>query len=295
MSEPAQTVFGNRIVVAAFDGWNDAGEAASGAVEQLRRDGSYEPVYAVDPELYFDYQYTRPTLRTEADGQRSLSWPQATLHRPVPRAGASKADGPEIWLLTGVEPARAWKAFVGEFVDVALREDVTGLITLGSMMSDVPHTRPISVSATSDNETVREALALERGLYEGPVGILSVMQAGAESAGLPTASLWASVPHYVASQAPSPKATLALIERLELLTRAEIPRGTLETEAAAWEASVDAAAQDDEEMSEYIRHLEENRDAVESPEASGDAIARAFEHYLNRDDKGPGKGGTGRG
>ncbi|WP_232531653.1 PAC2 family protein [Microbacterium halophytorum] len=283
MTTSSEGTFGSRIVVAAFDGWNDAGEAASGAVEQLRQSGEYEPVFSVDPELYFDYQYTRPVLKTSADGSRRLDWPEATLFRPT-----TPSEGPELWLLAGVEPARAWKAFVAEFLDVALREDITGLVTLGSMMSDVPHTRPIAISATSENRAVREELALDSATYEGPVGILSVLQDAAESSGLPTASLWASVPHYVASQAPSPKATLALIERLELFTRAAVPHGSLPTEAAAWEASVDAAAAEDEEMREYIRLLEENCDAVDAPEASGDAIARAFEKYLNRDDRGKG-------
>lgn len=283
MTKSSESTFGSRIIVAAFDGWNDAGEAASGAVEQLRQNSAYEPVSSVDPELYFDYQYTRPNLKTKADGSRGLEWPEATLYRPT-----ASSDGPELWLLTGVEPARAWRAFVAEFIDVALREDVTGLVTLGSMMSDVPHTRPIAISATSDNHAVSEDLALTEATYEGPVGILSVLQDAAETAGLPTASLWASVPHYVASQAPSPKATLALIERLELLTRASVPHGSLHTEAAAWEASIDAAAAEDEEMREYIRLLEENRDTVDAPEASGDAIARAFEKYLNRDDRGKG-------
>ncbi|MGO1769041.1 MAG: PAC2 family protein [Microbacterium sp.] len=285
MTSPAESTFGRRIVVAAFDGWNDAGEAASGAIEQLRRDGGYVEVSSVDPELYFDYQYTRPLLKGAPDGDRTLVWPEAALLRPT----NLPEDGPEIWLLTGVEPARAWRAFVAEFIDVALREDVTGLVVLGSMMSDVPHTRPIAISATSENDAVREELALERATYEGPVGILSVLQDAAERNGIPTASLWASIPHYVASQAPSPKATLALIERLELLTRARIPRGSLPTESAAWEASIDAAAAEDEEMGEYIRLLEENRDTVDSPEASGDAIAKAFERYLNRDERG-GKG-----
>lgn len=284
MTEAAESTFGGRIIVAAFDGWNDAGEAASGAIEQLRSSGDYEPVFAVDPELYFDYQYTRPTIKTAEDGSRALTWPEATLMRPTARA----EQGPELWLLSGVEPARAWKAFAAEFVDVALREDVTGMVSLGSMMSDVPHTRPIAVSATTENASVREELALTSAAYEGPVGILSVLQDAAEHAGLPTASLWASVPHYVASQSPSPKATLALIERLELLTRASVPHGSLPTQAAAWEASVDAAAAEDDEMREYIRLLEENRDAAESPEASGDAIARAFEKFLNKDERGKG-------
>ncbi len=271
-------VLGSRIVVAAFDGWNDAGEAASGAIAALRAAGEYEQVHAVDPELYFDYQYTRPSSRVDADGRRELHWPEATLWRPTRPA----ADGPELWLLSGSEPARAWQAFVNEFVDVALRDDVTGLVTIGAMLSDVPHTRPISVFASSQDERVRQAHGLEKSTYEGPVGILSVFDQFFSQAEIPAASLWASVPHYVASAAPSPKATLALLDRLEELTGVGPTREHMRTEAAAWEASIDAAAAEDEDMAEYIRQLERTRDTWDSPDASGDAIAQAFERYLRR-------------
>lgn len=277
---------GRRIIVAAFDGWNDAGEAASAAASLLRADVEYEVVHTVDPELYFDYQYTRPQIGLDAEGRRTLTWPEATLLRPVGRS-----DDAEIWLLVGVEPARAWQAFAAEFIDVALREDVTGFVALGSMMSDVPHTRPISVFAGSDNEAVRQSLGLERSLYEGPVGILSAIGHASEQVGIPTASLWASVPHYVAGHTPSPKATLALLERLESITGITVPRGDLEAESRQWEASIDAAAADDEEMSDYIRQLEQTRDTWDSPEASGDAIAQEFERYLRRGGEGPAKPG----
>lgn len=277
-------VLGSRIIVAAFDGWNDAGEAASGAIAALRGAGAYERVHSADPELYFDYQYTRPSTRMDAEGRRELRWPEATLWRPT-----GSADGPELWLLTGSEPARAWQAFATEFIDVALRDDVTGFITLGAMLSDVPHTRPISIFAASQNDRVRDAHGLDRSTYEGPVGILSVFEHYAERAEIPTASLWASVPHYVASAAPSPKATLALLDRLEELTGVGPAREHLRTEAAAWEASIDAAAAEDEDMSEYIRQLERTRDTWDSPDASGDAIAQAFERYLRRRGDGPDK------
>ncbi|MFC4139369.1 MULTISPECIES: PAC2 family protein [unclassified Microbacterium] len=275
-------VLGSRIIVAAFDGWNDAGEAATGALATLRESAEFTTVHSADPELYFDYQYTRPATRTDAQGRRELTWPEATLSRPTVSAGS-----PEVWLLTGSEPARTWQAFASEFIDVALRDDVTGFVTLGAMLSDVPHTRPISVFASSQNDQVREAHGLERSTYEGPVGILSVLEHFAERAGIPTASLWASVPHYVASAAPSPKATLALLDRLEELTAIGVPREHLRTEAAAWEASIDAAAADDDDMSEYIRQLERTRDTWDSPDASGDAIAQAFERYLRRRGDGP--------
>ncbi len=277
---------GRRIIVAAFDGWNDAGEAASAAAAMLRAGGDYEVVHSVDPELYFDYQYTRPQVGVDAEGRRTLTWPEATLLRP-----AQRSDESEIWLLVGVEPARAWQAFAAEFVDVALREDVTGFVALGSMMSDVPHTRPISVFAGSDNDAVRQSLGLERSLYEGPVGILSALGDAAERVGIPTASLWASVPHYVAGHTPSPKATLALLDRLETVSGIPVPRGELAAEALAWEASIDAAAADDDEMRDYIHQLEQTRDTWDSPEASGDAIAQEFERYLRRGGDGPTKPG----
>ena len=158
------------------------------------------------------------------------------------------------------------------------------------MMSDVPHTRPISIFAGSENEALRAEFGLEKPTYEGPAGILTVLSTAAEAAGIPCAALWASVPHYVAGHTPSPKATLALLDRLTELTGAVVPRGELPAESLAWEASIDAAASDDEEMTEYIRQLEQTRDTWDSPEASGDAIAQEFERYLRRGGDGPNSG-----
>ncbi|WP_156759490.1 PAC2 family protein [Microbacterium karelineae] len=285
MDDSTQQALGPRVAVAAFDGWNDAGEAASQAVGVLRDAQPSIEIVSVDPELFFDYQYTRPTLRLDGEGRRALDWPEATLHRPMDPRG--------FWTLRGVEPARAWRSFTAEFIDALLAEDVTGLVTVGAMMSDVPHTRPIAVHATSENELLRNQLEIDRSRYEGPTGILGVLTDAAETAGIPTVALWASVPHYVAGASPSPKATLALLERLGEMTAREIELGSLPTEAATWEATVDAAAADDDEMSDYIRQLEEARDTWDSPEASGDAIAQAFEKYLRGD--GPGKGRPPRG
>ncbi len=284
------SALGDRILIVAFDGWNDAGDAASSAAGLIRSQGSYERALSVDPELYFDYQYTRPHVHLDGEGQRRLVWPEATLWRPMDASPGHT----QLWILSGAEPARAWQAFSAEFVDAALSVGITGLVSLGSMMSDVPHTRPISVFAGSENERMRQELELERSTYEGPVGIISVLSAAAESAGIPTATLWASVPSYVAGHTPSPKASLALLNRLEELTGAEVPRGSLPTDAITWEASIDAAAAEDEEMTEYIRHLETARDTWDSPEASGDAIAQEFEQYLRRRGDGPDKPGRDR-
>lgn len=278
MDDSTQQALGPRIAVAAFDGWNDAGEAASQTVSVLREAYPSIEIAAIDPELYFDYQYNRPAIRMDGEGRRRIEWPEAALHRPEDPAG--------FWTVRGVEPARAWRAFTNEFVDALLAEDVTGFVSVGAMMSDVPHTRPIAVHATSDNELLRNQLEIDRNRYEGPTGILGVLSEATERAGIPTMSLWASVPHYVAGTTPSPKATLALLERIGEITGREIPLGTLPAEAATWEATVDAAAADDDEMRDYIHQLEEARDTWDSPEASGDAIAQAFEKYL-RDGRPP--------
>ncbi|MFT4213824.1 MAG: PAC2 family protein [Microbacterium sp.] len=283
---------GPNVLVVAFDGWNDAGEAATAAAAHVREAGDYRQAFTIDPELYFDFQYTRPQARMDADGKRSLVWPDATLWRPADET--EPAGGARLFVLSGVEPARTWKAFAQELIDAALSQEITGMIALGSMMADVPHTRPITVFASTENEHLRATLGLERSTYEGPTGILTVLAAEAESVGIPCVSLWASVPHYVAGHTPSPKATLALLDKVEELTGAVVPRGELPADALAWEASIDAAASDDEEMTDYIRQLEQTRDAWDSPEASGDAIAQEFERYLRRGGDGPSKPGRER-
>ncbi|QTX04759.1 PAC2 family protein [Agromyces archimandritae] len=282
---------GGRLLVVAFEGWNDAGEAASGAARALIERLDLDEVASIDPELYFDYQFTRPMVET-VDGRRRLNWPGAKLLGPKPASGETPqaVTGPgaeELHILVGQEPARSWKAFAQELVDAALTAGIDGMIMLGAMLADAPHTRPLTVFASSDNDEVRQSLGLERSTYEGPVGILTVLSDAAEEAGIPTVTLWGSVPHYI-HQSPSPKAVLALLGKLEQLTGLTISRGDLEEEAAGWEAGVDAIAADDEEMGDYIRQLEQARDTADSPQASGDAIAQEFEQYLRR----RGDGGT---
>lgn len=290
-----------RLLVVAFEGWNDAGEAASGAVRSLQSVLDVTAIADIDPEDYYDFQLNRPMIEADDDGRRRLRWPGVTLFGPVgddglPREGAVVADEADaltvsgmnhenIYLLLGTEPSRGWRTFATETVDQALTADITGIILLGALLADVPHTRPIAVTATSENSQVRDELGIERSSYEGPVGILSVIAEAAEDAGIPTVSLWASVPHYVHS-APSPKATLALLDRLEELIDVTIPRGDLLDEARTWEEGIDALAEEDDEMRTYIAGLETARDAVEAPEASGEAIAQEFERYLRKRDDG---------
>lgn len=284
----------------AFEGWNDAGEAATGAVRTLKDLLDVTEVASVDPEVYFDYQFNRPTVSLDDEGHRQLEWPGAVLYGPVSPGvtGAPLAEDAElqvsganvgnIYLLLGTEPSRSWKSFAAEILDSALAADISGVVFLGSMLADVPHTRPISVFVSSDNAQLRAELQIERSNYEGPVGILSVLADAAERVGIPTMSIWASVPHYV-HNAPSPKAVLALIDKLEEMIDVVIPRGELVSEAAEWESGIDALAAEDEEMAAYIAQLEQARDTVDSPEASGEAIAQEFERYLRK--RGDGRDG----
>ena len=184
-------------------------------------------------------------------------------------------------MLLGTEPSRAWKSFTAEILEVIEDLGIEAVVFLGAMLADVPHSRPISVFSSSENSGVRSQLGLERSSYEGPVGILSVLGDTFERAGIPTVSIWASVPHYV-HNAPSPKATLAIVERLEQIIDVEIPRGDLVEESVAWESGINALAGDDDDMASYIEQLEQARDTVDSPEASGEAIAQEFERYLRR-------------
>jgi hypothetical protein len=278
-----------RVLVVAFEGWNDAGEAASGVVQTLRDQLDVVPIAEVDPEDYFDYQFNRPTVEVDEEGNRGLIWPGVTIFGP---AEPNSAPGASVYLLLGTEPSRGWKTFTEEIFEVIDDAEITGIIFLGAMLADVPHTRPISVFTSSENAVVREALGVERSSYEGPVGILSVLSDAADKAGIATVSIWASVPHYV-HNSPSPKATLAMIERLEELIDIVIPRGDLVAESAAWENGIDVLAGDDEEMAAYIQQLEQARDTVDSPEASGDAIAEEFERYLQRRDGRDGHDGRG--
>lgn len=301
---PNAGMLNGRLLVVAFEGWNDAGDAASGAVSMLKDLLEFSPIAEIDAERYFDYQFNRPTVTQDDDGARMLVWPTVVTYGPTKvlaqrspeAAGVSDGigeNGSNIYLLLGTEPSRNWKSFTAEIMATITQNQITGVVFLGAMLADVPHTRPISVFLSSENEKLRTELSIEKSTYEGPVGILSVLGEAAEKAGIATVSIWASVPHYV-HNAPSPKATLAIIDKLEELINVVIPRGELVDESAAWESGIDALAGEDDDMATYIAQLEQARDTVDSPEASGEAIAQEFEKYLRRrDGKADGRGSTG--
>jgi hypothetical protein len=242
------------VLVAAFEGWNDAGDAASGAVEHLEGVWDAEQVAAIDPDEYYDFQVNRPTV--------------------------SLVDR-DVVLVRGLEPNMRWRGFCEELLAVAAQLEVELVVTLGALLADSPHTRPVPVSGTASDREAMEALGLERSRYEGPTGIVGVFQDVCTSAGLPAVSFWAAVPHYVASP-PCPKATLALLRRIEDLLDLPVPLEDLPERARAWEHSVDELAAGDSDVAEYIASLEQREAEVDLPEASGEAIAKEFERYLKR-------------
>jgi hypothetical protein len=263
-----------RVMLAAFEGWNDAADAASGAIEHLEQAWDARPFAAIDPEDYYDYQVNRPTVRLIDGVTRRIEW-------PTTRISVADTGSGEIVLLRGLEPNMRWRAFCEELVDFAHELDVESVVCLAALLADVPHSRPIEIYGSASDEESAAALGLTRSRYEGPTGIVSVFHEACARAGLKTVTFWASVPHYVA-QPPCPKATLALLGQLEDLLEVSIPLGDLPEDARAWERGVDELAEEDEDIAEYVRSLEENQDTAELPEASGEAIAREFERYLKR-------------
>ncbi|KUL51568.1 PAC2 family protein [Streptomyces sp. NRRL S-1521] len=274
------------VMVAAFEGWNDAGDAASAAVAHLDKEWKGEVFAALDAEDYYDFQVNRPTVWLD-DGVRKVTWPTTRLS--VVRVGGDKPR--DLVLVRGIEPSMRWRSFCNEILGFAHELGVELVVIMGALLGDTPHTRPVPVSGVTSDPDMARTMALEETKYEGPTGIVGILQEACTHAGVPAVSLWAAVPHYV-SQPPNPKATLALLNRLEDLIGLRIPLGELTEDARAWQLGVDQLAAEDSEVAEYVQSLEEARDTAELPEASGEAIAREFERYLRRRDGGPGQGGT---
>lgn len=270
------------IVIAAFEGWNDAGECASAVVRHLAEIWGAEVVAEMDPEDFYDFQVNRPQVLT-VDGRRVLSWPttRILLARDTP-------VGRDVLIVAGIEPSVRWRTFAADLLSYILDQGAQLLIVLGGLLADVPHTRPIPVSLTSDDEEVLELSDdIERSTYEGPTGIVGVLSDEARQQHLPTVSCWAAVPHY-AGGPPSPKASLALLGQLEEILDCVVDDRAVREAAQAWEHGVDQLAGSDEEVADYVRQLEEAQDTADLPEASGDAIAREFERYLRRRGDGAG-------
>ena len=298
------------ILIAAFEGWNDAGDAATAALDHMMTTWEARYLGAMDPEDYYDFQVNRPHV--VIDDEDAETPPQShdglrvITHREPGEGGAEQAPAPNpaaprllVWPTTtfsyarpdgldqdvifvrGVEPNMRWRTYCEEIIDLAQTYDVSLVITLGALLTDIPHTRPVPVTSTTNDPDLVQTYSVELSTYEGPTGIVGVLQALCQRAEIDGISLWSAVPHYVA-QPPSPKATLALIRRLEDLLDVTIPHRELDDDARAWQRGVDELAEEDEEIAEYIQTLEEASDAADLPEASGEAIAREFEKYLRR-------------
>lgn len=264
------------VMILAFGGWNDAGEAATGAASHLLNTWTASLIAQVDPEDFYDFQVNRPMVSVDDSKFRTLTWPTTEVF-----GIATPQYDFDLLVVKGVEPSMKWRTFAANILDLADDLDVAMILTLGSLLADTPHSRPISVSGSGAHPDIAERLGVEVSRYEGPTGILGVIQESAQRRGIDAVSLWAAIPHYAAAS-PSPKATLALINALEDFLNISLPQGDLPEQSQSWEKTVDEMAAEDSEISEYVRQLEASRDESELPEATGDSIAREFERYLRR-------------
>jgi len=271
------------VLVAAFEGWNDAGDAATGAVEHLELVWDAQPLIEIDPDDYYDFQVNRPTVATIDGVTRRVAWPTTRLSYCRP----PMADY-DLVIVRGIEPNMRWRQFCAELLGFVHELDVRLVVTLGALLSDTPHTRPLQVTGSAHDAETAAKYGLDKSRYEGPTGIVGVFQDACVATGIPAVSFWAGVPHYV-SQPPNPKATLALLHSLEDVLDIPIPLAELPQQADEWQKLVDEMAAEDEEVIEYIRNLEEREDSADPLSATdGDSIAREFERYLRRRDRGTG-------
>ncbi|HEX5497557.1 MAG TPA: PAC2 family protein [Mycobacteriales bacterium] len=264
------------VLIGAFEGWNDAGDAASTAVEHLELIWDARPLAALDPDDYYDFQVNRPSVSLVDGVTRRVEWP--TTRFSVCRPPDSRHD---VVLMRGLEPNMRWRTFCGEILEICREMGVQTVVTLGALLADTPHTRPVPVTGSSYDAGSAARFDLETSRYEGPTGITGVLQDACVREGIPAISFWAAVPHYV-SQPPSPKATLALLHRVEEVLDVPVPLGTLPGQADEWQSVVDAMAREDAEVTEYVRSLEQRENDADLAQTSGETIAREFERYLRR-------------
>lgn len=268
------------ILVCAFKGWNDAGDAASTAVQFVGTALGATRFATIDPEEFYDFQATRPQVKLVDGGVRQITWPAVEIYEArVPRAPR------DLVLLTGHEPSMRWRAFCQLVVDLAEALGAQLVVSLGALLADVPHTRPTSITGISSDPGLVERLDLHGSSYEGPTGIVGVLQAACTNAGLPAASLWAAVPHYI-SASPNPKAALALVRKLEGLVGVSVDASELESAAVDYERQVNRAVESDPEVQAFVERLERASDDDDLPDPrdlpSGDRIASEFMRFLRQ-------------
>ncbi len=267
-------------LVCAFKGWNDAADAASSAISFVGGALGARRFATIDPEEFYDFQATRPRVKMVGGQTREILWPEVEIFEArIPRAPR------DLILLSGSEPSFRWRTFSLLIAELAEAIGVQLVVTLGALLADVPHTRPVSVTGLASDAGLVARLNLSQSAYEGPTGIVGVLHGACQDAGLPSASLWAAVPHYIAA-APNPKAALALVRKLEGLVGVAVDATELETAAADYDRQVNVAVQSDPEVQAFVERLEQAAGSEpgedEGPLPSGDSIARDLQRFLRQ-------------
>ncbi len=254
LAEIDESTLTNPVVVAAFTGWNDAGDSASTAVRTMIATSNATALAEIDPEPFTDFATVRPHVRLDEDRNRSIVWPTTGVW-------AASLPGTDVILVLGPEPALRWRTFCDQITGIAHRFNAPTAFTLGALLADVPHTRRTQIIGTATDATLIDRFDLERSRYEGPTGIVGVLHDALSRSGLPTASLWAAVPGY-AAQLPSPRATFALLDRLCSMMGTPAPVATVAAQIADYDAKVAALIADDEDLVTYVTRLEDMVDEM---------------------------------
>lgn len=268
-------------MIVAFNGWNDAGDAASAALTFIGESLGAERFARLDPEEFYDFQSTRPHIGFSDDGKREITWPSIEIFAArVPRASR------DLILVQGPEPSMRWKTFCQNLIDLAEALSTQLVVTMGALLADVPHTHPVSITGLASDATLVDKLAVKETTYEGPTGIVGALHTACTEGGLPAASLWAAVPHYVAA-APNPKAALALVRKIESLVGVTVDATALETATEEYESQIDIAVQSDPKAQAFVERLERVAEGDTLPFlprdlASGDSIASEFQRFLRQ-------------
>ncbi|MGH9274653.1 MAG: PAC2 family protein [Acidimicrobiales bacterium] len=262
------------VVIAAFEGWNDAGDAATTAARYLVDRWDVELVGNVDPEEFYDFTSTRPQVHLDEDGHRQIEWPTTEVF-----AGSIPGVGTDVLIVVGTEPQLRWRTYCAELAEVARSNGARLCVTLGALLAEVPHTRPTPIVGTAYEPDIIAGIQLQPSSYEGPTGIVGVLHDSWRQAGLRTASLWATVPSYVPG-APSPKAALALVERLAAMLETFVVTTDLEIATASYERQVSELVDADEETATYVTSLEERHDDAPEVLPSAESIAEEVERFL---------------
>ncbi len=275
------------VAIAAFEGWNDAADASTAAVEHLEQVWTARPVTTLDPEEFYDFQVNRPIVSLAEGETRNIEWPTTRFSVATP-PGTER----DVLLIRGIEPSMRWRTFCGEVLELCHSLEVNRIVLLGALLADVPYTRPLPISGSASSRDAASRFSLTPTRYDGPTGIVGVLHEASTRAELDAISFWVHVPHY-ANNPPCPKATLALLHRIEEILDLPVPMMDLAEESAEWEERLHTAAEQDAELAEYVRELEERVGDQGLQPLTGDEIAQEFEKYLRRrgGSSGPAGGG----